>query len=183
MYDVDKLLDANRRYLNDFKPDFGSGPAMIGSGTILDIVDYKQYRRAGHGLPKTFSYQAVEGEYMTADDYEALIDDPTDFWLRVWTPRAFGAFEGLSKISPFPNLWEIVGAGPQMIPFGIPTVKAAPLMLTGTVEAVRAHCKDLIDTVGKGGGYVMGLGTAMDEGRADTLHEVIDFTREYGVYT
>ena len=46
MYDVDKLLDANRRYLNDFKPDFGSGPATIGSGTILGIVDYKQYRWA-----------------------------------------------------------------------------------------------------------------------------------------
>jgi len=56
------------------------------------------------------------------------------------------------------------------------------LILTGTPEQVKAYCKNLIDVVGKGGGYIMALGTSMDEGKPDTLHAMIDFTKEYGVY-
>jgi len=58
----------------------------------------------------------------------------------------------------------------------------AGLILTGTPQKVKDYCKDLIDTVGKGGGYMMSWGTALDEGKADTMHAVIDFTKEYGVY-
>ena len=32
MYDVDKLLATHMRFLEDFKPDYGTGPAMIGCG-------------------------------------------------------------------------------------------------------------------------------------------------------
>jgi uroporphyrinogen-III decarboxylase len=58
----------------------------------------------------------------------------------------------------------------------------AGLILTGTPQAVEEYCKNLIDTVGKGGGYMMGWGTALDEGKADTMHAMIDFTKKYGVY-
>ena len=58
----------------------------------------------------------------------------------------------------------------------------ASLILTGTADDVRAYCKDLIDTVGPGGGYVMAFGTAMDEGKPETVHAMVDFTKEYGVY-
>jgi uroporphyrinogen-III decarboxylase len=56
------------------------------------------------------------------------------------------------------------------------------MILTGTAEQVKEYCKNLIDVAGKGGGYIMGMGTAMDQGKADTLHAMIDFTKEYGVY-
>jgi uroporphyrinogen-III decarboxylase len=58
----------------------------------------------------------------------------------------------------------------------------ASLILTGTADDVKACCKDLIDTVGQGGGYVMAFGTAMDEGKPETVHAMVEFTREYGVY-
>jgi uroporphyrinogen-III decarboxylase len=58
----------------------------------------------------------------------------------------------------------------------------AGLILTGTAEQVRAYCKDLIDTAGKDGGYIMSLGCSMDEAKPETLHAMIDFTKEYGVY-
>ncbi|HUJ68953.1 MAG TPA: uroporphyrinogen decarboxylase family protein [Syntrophorhabdales bacterium] len=365
MYDVDKLLDAHTRFLNDFKPDYGTGPALIGSGKVMEILDYKHYRWPGHNLPKDTGYQYVEAEYMTADEYDALIDDPSDFWVRTFLPRMCGAFDGLKMISPWTDMWEVVLVSPQMIPFGIPPVQAAlkamidagneamawiqkiagfdakqngmgypglwggvskapfdiladtlrgtrsimidmyrqpkklekalervtplaikqglrgadmngiptvfmplhkgadgfmsdeqfkrfywpslketilglaeqgviawlfceggynsrleylkelpkyssfwlfdrtdivkakeaiganlglggnipaGLMLTGTPESVKSYCKNLIDTVGKGGGYLMSWGTALDEGKADTIHAVIDFTKEYGVY-
>jgi uroporphyrinogen-III decarboxylase len=56
------------------------------------------------------------------------------------------------------------------------------LILTGTVDDVKAYCRNLIDTAGKGGGYIMSFGTAMDEGKPETVHAMIDVTKEYGVY-
>jgi len=56
------------------------------------------------------------------------------------------------------------------------------LILTGTPEEVKAYCKEVIEIAGKGGGYLMCTGTAMDEAKADTIHAMIDATKEYGVY-
>jgi uroporphyrinogen-III decarboxylase len=365
MYEYGKLLSAHRKFLQDYKPDYYGSPAFIGSGKILEILDYKQYRWPGHGVSEKSGYQYAEGEYMLAEDYQALIDDPTDFWLRTYLPRVFGALEPLTNLAPFPNLWEVVGVSGQMIPFGIPPVQNAfkalmeagneamawiqqimgfemearsmgfptaiggaakapfdiladtlrgtraimldmyrqpemvvkameritplyikqgvgmatfagnpvvfiPLhkgadgfmsdeqfkkfywptlkelilglvaagcvpflfcegsynsrleyltelpkgscfwifdrtdmarakkllgkticiggnvpsgmILTGTAEQVKAYCRNLIDVAGKGGGYIMAFGTAMDEGKPDTIHAMIDFTKEYGVY-
>jgi hypothetical protein len=365
MYEHDKLIAAHEKFLREFNPDFGTLAVMIGHGKIFETLDYKLYRWPGHNLPKDSGYQYVEAEYMFADEYDALIDDPTDFWLRTYLPRVAGAFEGLKMLSPFTSLWEVVGVSPQMIPFGLPPVQTAlkalleagnlalpwiekvgafdaktktmgfpgtfggvtkapfdmladtlrgtraimldmyrqpkkllkaieritpicikeainganmagiptafmplhkgadgfmsdaqfkefywpslkavidglaaegivaflfceggyndrlehlkelskassfwlfdrtdivkakealggicgiggnlpaGLILTGTPDAVKERCKELIDTVGKGGGYMMSWGTALDEGKADTMHAMIDFTKEYGVY-
>jgi hypothetical protein len=365
MYDTDKLLFAHKRFLMDYGPDFSLGPALMGAGKIFEILDYKQYRWPGHGIPETSGYQCVEGEYMLAEDYQALIDDPSDFWVRTWMPRVFGALEPLKNLSSFTDMWEIVVVSLQMIAFGIPPVQSAlkalmdagneamafiqkimgfemevrgmgfpasiggaakapfdiiadtlrgtrgmmidmyrqpdmvlkaverltpiaikqgvggatmngnpivfiplhkgadgfmsdeqfkkfywptlkalilglvdagcvpflfcegsyntrlnylkelpkgscfwifdrtdmakakktigdkiciggnvpsGLILTGTAEKVKAYCKDLIDVAGKDGGYIMAFGTAMDEGKAETVHAMVDFTKEYGVY-
>jgi uroporphyrinogen-III decarboxylase len=56
------------------------------------------------------------------------------------------------------------------------------LILTGTTEEVKKYCKNLIDVVGKDGSYVMSFGVALNEGKAENIHTMIDFTKEYGVY-
>jgi hypothetical protein len=365
MYDYGKLISAHKRFLQEYKPDYYGSPAFVGSGKILEILGYKQYKWPGHGVPKDSIYQFVEGEYMKEDEYPALIDDPTDFWLRIYMPRFLGALEPLTNLSPFTHLWEVVLVSAQMIPFGIPPVQNAlkalieagneamawiqqitgfemevrgmgfptalggaakapfdilgdtlrgtrammadmyrrpdmvlkameriiplyikqgvgmatfsgnpvvfmPLhkgadgfmsdeqfkkfywpslkavilgladegclpflfcegsyntrlqyltelpkascfwvfdrtdmanakkllgktlciggnvpsgmILTGTAEEVKAYCKKVIDVAGKGGGYIMAFGTSLDEGKPDTIHAMIDFTKEYGVY-
>lgn len=58
----------------------------------------------------------------------------------------------------------------------------AGLIITSTPDKVKDYCKKLIDEVGKNGGYIMSCGTAMDQAKPDTLHAMIDFTKEYGVY-
>jgi uroporphyrinogen-III decarboxylase len=58
----------------------------------------------------------------------------------------------------------------------------AGLIVTGTAEQMKAYCKNLIDVVGKDGGYIMANGTSMDDGKPETIHAMIDFTKEYGVY-
>jgi len=125
MYDYDKLTEAHKRFLLDFRPDYDVTPFFVGSGKILSILDYKQYRWPGDGLPKHVGYQYVEREYMTEEEYEALIDDPSDFWVRTFLPRICGALEPLKNLSPFTDLWEVVLVSSQMIPFGIPPVQEA----------------------------------------------------------
>ncbi len=365
LYDYKKLLNTHIKFMEDYRPDFYGSPAFIGSGKIYEILDTKFYDWPGHGLGDNAGYQFLEKEYMKADEYEALIEDPSNFWLRTYLPRIFGALSPLSGIGAFPDIWEIVGVSASMIPFGIPDVQNAfkalmaagneamiwiqeiskyemtvrgkgfptyvggaskapydvladtlrgtrgmmvdiyrqpdmvlkameritpifikqglglanlnknplvfmplhkgadgfmsdeqfkefywpsfkavmlglieagciPLLfaeggynsrleylrelpkgstfwmfdrtdmakakeilggqqciggnipagtiLTGTTDEIKAYCKDLIDVAGKGGGYVMGTGTALDEGNAENLHAMIDFTIEYGVY-
>ncbi len=365
MYNPEKLVSTCKKYLLDYKPDYYITPALIGTGKVFEILDYKQYKWPRHGVSEKSVYQYVEEEYMLAEDYPALIDDPSDFWLRTYLPRVFGALEPLKNIPSFTQLWEVVLVSAHMIPFGIPEVQNAlkalmeagneamawiqrimgfemeargmgfvsgaggvskapfdiladtlrgsraimmdmyrrpemvlkaverltplaikqgvggatfqgnpivfiplhrgadgfmsdeqfkkfywpglkalilgladegcvpflfcegsynsrleylkelpkasclwvfdrtdmanakkllgkklciggnvpsGLILTGTPEQVKAYCKNLIDVAGKGGGYIMAFGTAMDEGKPDTVHAMVDFTKEYGVY-
>jgi hypothetical protein len=56
------------------------------------------------------------------------------------------------------------------------------LLQTGTVQEVKDCCKNLIDVIGKGGGYIMGSRSSVDEVKPENLKAMIDFTVEYGVY-
>lgn len=56
------------------------------------------------------------------------------------------------------------------------------LLQFGTVDDVKAKCKELIDTVGKDGGYIMSPASALDEVNPENLKAMIDFTKEYGKY-
>ena len=71
---------------------------------------------------------------MKEEEYKALIDDPSDFWIRKSIPRTFGAHEGLKDIPPFTDLWEIVIVSPHFIPFSNPSVEQG---LKKLVEAGR----------------------------------------------
>jgi uroporphyrinogen-III decarboxylase len=72
---------------------------------------------------------------------------------------------------------EVIG-GTTAIMGNVPISK----IMTGTPDQIKEICKELIDTAGKGGGYIMSMGCAADEGKADTVRAMIDFTKEYGVY-
>jgi len=56
------------------------------------------------------------------------------------------------------------------------------LLQTGTPEQVKTYAKKLIDTGGKGGGFIMGPKTAMDEANPELVKVWFNFTKEYGLY-
>jgi len=124
MYDYDEMKRAWRKLLHDFADaDTYVPPALVPPGRSLEAIDYKLYKWPGHGLSKnTLSYQAVEGEWMKPDEYDALIRDPSDFWLRTYLPRVFGAFKAFSTLSPWTTFEEIPSTG--FLPFGNPEVQA-----------------------------------------------------------
>jgi Uroporphyrinogen decarboxylase (URO-D) len=54
----------------------------------------------GHGLPENGSFQFVEHEFMTPDDYGPFLKDPADWSIRTYLPRAFEKLEGLAALPP-----------------------------------------------------------------------------------
>jgi uroporphyrinogen-III decarboxylase len=137
MYDYDKLAEAWLKYLHDFEMDTYTPPILIPPGKALEAVDYKLYRWPGHGIAgTTTSYQCVEGEYMKPDEYDALIRDPSDFWLRTYLPRVFGAFKAFTQLPPWTSFEEI--AIGSFVPFGLPDVQAG---FQALLEAGRESLK------------------------------------------
>ncbi len=125
MYDYDKLYMAYKKYTLDFEPDAHLGLFHAGPGKIFDILDYKIFVWPGHGTSPEHSYQYIEGEYVKADEYDDLIQDPSDFFRSVYLPRVFGALEPLQKLSPLTGILMMPFAGPNLIPYGLPDVQDA----------------------------------------------------------
>ncbi len=59
---------------------------------------------------------------------------------------------------------------------------SSSMLKLATPDEVKAYCKKLIDTAGKGGGFIMGNGAFFDEAKPENIKAMVDFTREYGVY-
>jgi hypothetical protein len=105
MYDVEKGIKAcnafNEKYSEEL--EYYSVP-FVAPGQALEILDYKLYAWPGHGLSVNApNYQFVEGEYMKVDEYDKLIQDPTDYYLRTYMPRqadAFAPLAGLPHLNP-----------------------------------------------------------------------------------
>lgn len=108
MYDYDLAVKAWDKFNQSFlDADSLSSPAMLFAGKIYDLLDYRLYKYPGRGLDKNATgIQFVEGEYMKPDEYDALILNPGDFWMRTYMPRIFGAFESWTKLNPFTNIIE-----------------------------------------------------------------------------
>lgn len=124
MYDYNALRQAWIKFIHDFDMDTYRGPSLVHSGRVMEMLDYKLYKWPGHGLaPDVKGYQFVEGEYMMADEYDALMKDPSDFSFRVLAPRLAGALEPLKRFAPFSSM---MGRPINMVStFTRPEVRAA----------------------------------------------------------
>ena len=123
MYDYGKLNTAFKKFMLDFDPDSNMGSVMPGPGKLFEILDYKLYSWPGHGVPPENSYQCNEGEYMKADEYDALIEDPSNYFSHVYLPRVFGALGGLQMLPALTDILEMYGVALNFIPFGLPPVQ------------------------------------------------------------
>jgi uroporphyrinogen-III decarboxylase len=122
-YDYKKLDEAWYKFHADYQPDgIGLTLGMV-PGKLFDILDYKMYDLPGHGTSLDTSYQYNEKEWMRADEYDLLIQDPTDYWLRRYLPRMFGAMEPWSMLPAWTDLVEIPFTAPFFAGFSAPPVK------------------------------------------------------------
>ena len=154
MYDYEALGNAWECYHLDFEPDAYNGPTTIVPGKVLDILDLRLYQWPGHGLAREREYQFVEGEYMQADEYQDLIDDPTCFFLTVYFPRIFGSLKPFETFPLLPPVNEIPVIPPSVMPFGTAAMQSAFQSLEKAgEEALRWRA-----AVGQIGGKIMGRG-------------------------
>jgi uroporphyrinogen-III decarboxylase len=106
MHDYGKLMSSMIKFMTDFQPDtFPDTFRLLAWAPTLEILDYKQLVWPGHGGKPEVTYQFVEGEYMKVEEYDAFMDDPSDFLLRHFSGRAWGALQPLQRLRPLSWAW------------------------------------------------------------------------------
>jgi hypothetical protein len=134
MYDSDKVFAAYKKTFLDFEPDFyfNPGHALHTPGEALEVMNCNQVVLPGQkGIPVNHSFQFVEDEYMTADEYDEFIDDPTAFTISKYLPRIYGTMKPLEALPPIKGL--LLGY------FGMPLTAA--LVNDDIVSAMESFCR------------------------------------------
>ncbi|MDD5338579.1 MAG: hypothetical protein PHG35_04100 [Dehalococcoidales bacterium] len=104
-YDPIVYKRAARQIAVDFQPDV-SNIGLPMSGAALAALDVKNRLWPGGPLPPDYDMQFVEGEWMKADEYDIFLNDPSDFVMRCYLPRMYGALAPLAKLPPIGNLFQ-----------------------------------------------------------------------------
>jgi len=148
MYDYDELRRAWLKFLSDFEMDAFPGPGLVYPGKVLESIDYRFHHWPGHGLADDVSsYQYIEGEYMRAEEYDALIKDPAHFLLTTYLPRAVGAFAGFRKLGPMTQVFSVPVF--YIAQYGDPEVRASVrTLLEAALETVK--WREAVDDVSRG---------------------------------
>ncbi len=153
MYDYEKTSEAWLKYNQEFDTDQLMGSFEVIPATVYELLDYKLYAWPGHGLPENANgYQYVEGEYMKADEYDALIRDPSDFFMRVYAPRIFGALEACGMMEPLVHITEMPLR--YFMPYMSPQMQAVQMKLIEVGKELERWIKVIGGFQAKG----MGLG-------------------------
>lgn len=145
MYDYERTRAIAERAILEFEPDVYS-PMVLGTaqGPSLEAIGYKQLQWPGHGVGEDQPFQYLDREYMTADEYDDFLFDPTGYYLHTYLPRVASAFEGFEQLPIFPGLHytRLVAATRS---FGRPAVRAALDRVTKAAEEVDRYVRHHVD--------------------------------------
>jgi uroporphyrinogen-III decarboxylase len=135
-YDSEKSAAAALKFVEDFRPEYllmASGPA---AGRAYDLLGYSAYKWPGSSLPDDMPFQYVEGEYMAAEDYDKLTNNPEGYMLRTYLPRMCSHLQGLSLI---PNLFtpvEMMGLGIWLGGLSAPPIQESLSRLSQAIDHI-----------------------------------------------
>lgn len=153
VYNHEKLRQPLLEFHNEFQPDTSVGMLPY-PGKVMDMLGYKSYIWGGQKLPDDMVIQAVEGEYMSGDEYKAFAADPTDFWMKKYLPRVMPTLGPMAMLTEFPRVSENVDIIDLVLPFGTPPFQA---MLKTLMEAGDELMK-MLAVVGQTGAMIAGAG-------------------------
>ncbi len=97
--DPDKAQQLLEKAALDFQPDSIHGPVPSDPTPFLILGD-RMTVWPGHGADPNTQFQFVESEFMGAEEYDAFLEDPTDWVIRTYLPRAFAALDGFALMPP-----------------------------------------------------------------------------------
>lgn len=140
-YDSEKSAAAAMSFVEDFQPEYLLMSAGAAAGRAYDLLGYQAYKWPGSSLPADMQFQYVEGEYMPAEDYDALISSPEGYMLRNYLPRVCSQLPGLSLI---PNLFtpvEMMGLGIWLMGLSAPPVQESLSRLSQAIDHIGKSMK------------------------------------------
>lgn len=177
MYDTRAITRAWSKFYTDFHPDTFSR-SFIGSGKILDLLDSKTYHWPGHGVARDKEYQFVEQEFMKAEEYDALINDPTWFHLRSYLPRICGELQALKKLPSIVHMRHMSSMAGALMTFNAPEFQEMlkTLMEAGAVASEWLKANGKLDALLKGRG-IPPLAGGMAEAPFDIIGDSYRGTR------
>jgi uroporphyrinogen-III decarboxylase len=114
-----KAQELLERAALEYQPDtiFGTLPSDPRPNLLLGD---RMTRWPGRGISPNAEFQFVESEFMKAEDYDDFLEDPADWGIRVYLPRAFSALEGFADLAPLGmhlfGTYNIFGAGALTAP-------------------------------------------------------------------
>jgi hypothetical protein len=104
-YDPIGWKRAMRKITVDFETDTCNA-GLPTSGLAMEILDVKNRLWPGGPLPADYEYQFVEGEHMKEDEYDLFLSDPSDFMIRYYLPRIYGATAPLAKLPSLSSIYQ-----------------------------------------------------------------------------
>jgi len=204
MYDYEQAIKACKKFNEEYSEELEHyASPWITPGRVMELLDYKLYSWPGHGLGENVGiYQFMEAEYMNEDEYDALILDPSDFWLRTYLPRVMGTLKPFQMFRPFTDIVEIVNLV-QFMPLASPEAQqmlqklidvgkeyqkmmkvmaeaGPPGQARGYPAAFGAFCKAPFDTIGD---TLRGTSPILKDmyRRPDKLLEALDVVADFTI--
>ena len=130
----DKAQELLEEYALYYQPDKISGGAI--PGKINRMLGDRMTRWPGYDLPDNQPFQFQEGEYMSEKEYDDFLNDPSDFAIRTFLPRAFSKLEGLAMLPPLATAVMGHGALPTIGVLNAPPVQTALKSLITAAESM-----------------------------------------------
>ena len=108
------------RMHEEFDLDFVSDP--LPPTRVWELMGAKMVKWPGHGVGDDDDWQYCNEQNMRDDEYELLIEDPSDFWLRRLLPRFAEAYEPLQLLYPLTSVTDAPSLVYRTAPFADPQV-------------------------------------------------------------
>jgi len=165
-HDFEKAFDAARRSAADFDWDAVVANMVYVWTGLTQAIGLEYYGTPGIDIPPDIGFQYREPNeqkaYMKADEYDALIADPTGFLYNVWLPRVSADVVAPGAPASYRNNLAFVKGGMAMLRyfFAFGDQNARLRDESGTVSAIAGILKAPFDIIAdKLRGYV---GLTMD---------------------
>ncbi len=177
MYEFERAGAAWTAFYEHFQPDYQSMP--VPPASVFDKLGLQFIQWPGHGISEHTPWQYVEAEYMKAEDYDALIADPSDWFRTTFLPRIGSAFAPLAGLDSFVNMMEASMIWANILPFANPAVLEAVRQIS---EAAQESFRYLLTTGMANGDAAARLGIApmvgaMGKAPYDVLADTLRGTR------
>ncbi len=135
-HDFEFGLEAVRRCAADFDWDAVVGNMVYVWTGLTEAIGLRYYGAPGLAIPADVGFQYLEPpegqSFMGADEYDALIADPTGFLLNVWLPRVSRDVAPIGEPSTTRNNLALLKGGMAMLQYF--------MALGGQNERLRVEC-------------------------------------------